>query len=443
MDLLSLPAELIPLIASFLSPDDIARFSLASTLIRALVQRELYRDVNLIWDRASVPRDVPAYCDARERIRAIVASLARDPARCAHLRRFAFWEHTYWLDPPTGELLAQILIQAPLITELQEDDGTPFDPQLTPFTSIAPVWSALRTLPNLRRLETKFGPNVQLNLHELTTLRILRMSMYYVDAPRDGTLPESLQVLNLEYVLAFTNDWFRPSLFAHLQSLALADLTPVTVGTVQRAIETYAATSSSSSLTHVRLDLHNSRIENWNEKLLLRLLGSLASLASSVTHLEILSTPEITRGTAVTTDTRAFEVVEAIANGFPRLQRLVFLLGDTEVVQSHRPVKDEQLQDAELRMLARCRELRYFETNRAYFASVDALPPISIPSLEEIHSAAARALPLHAPRFFALLPAVEYVVFSHAVDVSGPDVWVRKRGGDPVASDVDELPWHP
>ncbi|BGP44072.1 hypothetical protein JCM10449v2_008129 [Rhodotorula kratochvilovae] len=419
MPLLSLPPELFPLVCASLPAADRARLSLASHRTRALVQPELYRDVQFAWVHVLTRQDSQAHRDARERICAAVASLARDADRCAHLRRFVCGEYTDWLDVATGHLLAQVLTQAPLLDEVaivQEDDGTPFDPRLTPFPGIAPVWDALRKVPNLRRLRTQYGPKVQLNLHELTTLRELSMGMYYVDAQKDGTLPDSLEVLSLEYVLAFTIEWFRPSLFSHLQSLALADLTPAAVATVQRAIETYTATSLPSRLTHLRLDLHSSRVEHWNELLLLNLLRSFVSIAASIIRLEILSTPDIAPlGGAATTDSRALEAAEAIADGFPRLQRLQFM-------------------DAELRVLARCKDLRYLETNRTYMPPADSFPPPPyLPSQSDLDAATARAIPLHAPRFFALLPAVQRVVFSPDVRQSGPAVWVRAGDGVPHA----------
>ncbi|BGP52318.1 hypothetical protein JCM10450v2_008289 [Rhodotorula kratochvilovae] len=429
MPLLSLPPELFPLVCASLPAADRARLSLASHRTRALVQPELYRDVQFAWVHVLTRQDSQAHRDARERICAAVASLARDADRCAHLRRFVCGEYTGWLDVATGHLLAQVLTQAPLLDEVaivQEDDGTPFDPRLTPFPGIAPVWDALRKVPNLRRLRTQYGPNVQLNLHELTTLRELSMGMYYVDTQKDGTLPDSLEVLSLEYVLAFTIEWFRPSLFSHLQSLALADLTPAAVATVQRAIETYTATSLPSRLTHLRLDLHSSRVEHWNELLLLNLLRSFVSIAASIIRLEILSTPDIAPlGGAATTDSRALEAAEAIADGFPRLQRLQFMVSDTETVRVYRPTDYETL-DAELRVLARCKDLRYLETNRTYMPPAGSFPPPPhLPSQSDVDAATALAIPLHAPRFFALLPTVQHVVFSPDVRRSGPTVWIQ------------------
>jgi hypothetical protein len=129
-------------------------------------------------------------------------------------------------------------------SQLQDDDGAPFDPLLTPLAHFAPTWAALQTLPFLRRLRTSYGPNVILNLQSFPALEDVDMGMYYVDRAKDGVIPSGVKKLRLEYVCGFEGQqiedetsWFKPNLFGSLTHLILVDMTTETCAYLERAVK--------------------------------------------------------------------------------------------------------------------------------------------------------------------------------------------------------------
>lgn len=99
-------------------------------------------------------------------------------------------------------------------------------------------------LPSLRRLRTQYGPNVVLKLDSFPSLVNVDLAMYYVDRNKDGSLPDGLQKLRLEYVCGFEGQrmedesaWFKPSLFGSLMSFVLVDMTTATCAYVEGAVK--------------------------------------------------------------------------------------------------------------------------------------------------------------------------------------------------------------
>ncbi|BGP20984.1 hypothetical protein JCM10213_000189 [Rhodosporidiobolus nylandii] len=251
-NLSSVPPELLSIICFHLNRRSLASFALTSSRNYAAALPILYRHIKL-------PYTLPAAFEAGERadsegevqerqkavIRAALESLAEDEAKCRMIRVVEVRNYGKWLSARDAELPEKVVKQAQGVEEvrlLQDDDGEPFDPLLTPLAHFGPIWAALQSLPNLRKLQTSYGPNVQLNLHDFPALEEVEIEQYFVDNEHDGELPAKLRKLRLEYVTGFEQEdpwdsWFHPKLFTHLDSLTLIDMPLLAMNAITEAVE--------------------------------------------------------------------------------------------------------------------------------------------------------------------------------------------------------------
>ncbi|GAA6025123.1 hypothetical protein JCM10207_000639 [Rhodosporidiobolus poonsookiae] len=328
MSFTSLPPELVPSIASHLPPLSLARFLRVSSAVHALALPTLYRHVRLSYP-IRVPTDPDPTEDEAEReaaeqkrqrevVRRTLERLAGNEKLCRAVRVLEVWNYSYWMEEETAEWVVRVIEQAEGLVEvrlLQDDDGAPFDPLLTPLENFGPVWTALRRRASLRALRTAYGPNVVLRLDAFPALSSIDMAMYYVDLENDGTFPASLRKLRLEYVtgfeaarrgpappLASDERWFRPSLFGHLESLKLCDLPLSARMEVADAVSSYV--DSFPTRSQVRSPLRSLTLDFYTDPhlahydaadgVLLLLLSTFGSL-NSITHLSVASSPPPTR----------------------------------------------------------------------------------------------------------------------------------------------------
>ncbi|GAA5917955.1 hypothetical protein JCM5296_000277 [Sporobolomyces johnsonii] len=340
MGLLDLPSELLAQICTELSPHDLSRTSLSSSILRAIIQPILYAHVTLYYALYTEQADEVLERVQRHRTRTVLESLARDPERCQLVRSLVCWNYGRWFGVDEATWLERIIRQTTLLEHvqlLQDDDGAPFDEALTPLANFSPVWTALKSLPHLTSLCTQYGPNTLLRLDAFPSLVELSMSMYFVDAQNDGTLPSGLRKIRLEYVTAFDARWFRPELFETLEELEIIELPPASLAAVQRSLTAFTSHSSSASpLRHLSLNLSSRQTRFTNLSLFLSILASF-SLLHSITDLTLLSTPGrqlAFPGMQLSSTYDAWgepmEVVEAIARGFKGVQRLRLGFGPME-----------------------------------------------------------------------------------------------------------------
>ncbi|GAA5967511.1 hypothetical protein JCM21900_000390 [Sporobolomyces salmonicolor] len=340
MELLDLPSELISQICAHLSPHDLSLTSLASSILRSVVQPILYAHVTLSYALYTEQADEVLERVQRDRTRTVLERLAGDPERCQLVRSLVCWNYGRWFGADESRWLERIVRQTRLLEQvqlLQDDDGAPFDEALTPLANFFPVWTALKSLPHLTTLRTQYGPNTFLHLDAFPSLVELSMSMYFVDAQNDGTLPSGLRKIRLEYVTAFDEGWFRPELFETLEELEILELPSASLAVVQRSLAAFAShPSSSSPLRHLSLNLSSRQTRFTNLYLLLSFLASF-SLLNSITDLNLLSTPGTQLafpGMQLSSTYEAWgepmEIVEAIARGFRGVERLRLGFGPME-----------------------------------------------------------------------------------------------------------------
>ncbi|GAA5861665.1 hypothetical protein JCM1840_005225 [Sporobolomyces johnsonii] len=410
MGLLDLPSELLAQICTELSPHDLSRTSLSSSILRAIVQPILYAHVTLYYALYTEQADEVLERVQRERTRTVLESLARDPERCQLVRSLVCWNYGRWFGVDEARWLERIITQTTLLEhvqlvrlvslllfhllpppiepclirsshQLQDDDGAPFDEALTPLANFSPVWTALKSLPHLTSLHTQYGPNTLLRLDAFPSLVELSMSMYFVDAQNDGTLPSGLRKIRLEYVTAFDARWFRPELFETLEELEIIELPPASLAAVQRSLTAFTSRPSSTSpLRHLSLNLSSRQTRFTNLSLFLSILSSF-SLLNSITDLTLLSTPGrqlAFPGMQLSSTYDAWgepmEVVEAIARGFKGVQRLRLGFGPMEEMLKEDRTEwvtqsEEHLVSASFFLsLAPICQPRYFEQKRLVHA---------------------------------------------------------------------------
>ncbi|GAA5927290.1 hypothetical protein JCM1841_001346 [Sporobolomyces salmonicolor] len=340
MELLDLPSELISHICAHLSPHDLSLTSLASSILRSVVQPILYAHVTLSYALYTEQADEVLERVQRDRTRTVLERLAGDPERCQLVRSLVCWNYGRWFGADESRWLERIVRQTRLLEHvqlLQDDDGAPFDEALTPLANFSPVCTALKSLPHLTTLRTQYGPNTFLHLDAFPSLVELSMAMYFVDAQNDGTLPSGLRKIRLEYVTAFDEGWFRPELFETLEELEIIELPSASLAVVQRSLTAFAShPSSSSPLRHLSLNLSSRQTRFTNLYLLLSFLASF-SLLNSITDLTLLSTPGTQLafpGMQLSSTYEAWgepmEIVEAIARDFRGVERLRLGFGPME-----------------------------------------------------------------------------------------------------------------
>ncbi|TNY17569.1 hypothetical protein DMC30DRAFT_103429 [Rhodotorula diobovata] len=452
MSLSSLPSELVSLIAESLPRADQARLSLASNQVRSSVQPVLYRNVQFDVDTFH-DAELELFEDGCRRLGQAVESLADDPARCRFIRRFASKDHQAWLDrEDLAQCVVRILLQATRVEQvdfLQTDDEWVTQLDWSPYYYIAPVWRVLPRLPSLRRLTNEVGPVDVLHLESLENLVELDMRTHIIDERAEGTLPASLEVLHLADVRNMTNGWFRPSLFSHLRSLSLFNIDDNAVEVIWNAVVAYAATSRPSTLKRLRLDLHalDDHVEDpmdWlddsdtmeaERTLLLRSLRSFEPLAASVTHLEILSTPEQDWRSDTTCLTAV--VLDAISSSFVHLERLELFFGGTCHALCQFLPTHPHLMGVILRALGKCQTLRHLETNMLFQNAASLRTYES--SNERYTAAIDSALAPTAQVLLRTVPSLQSVILSQDPTQEPALVWARGETGEGRESSLEEL----
>ncbi|GAA5852841.1 hypothetical protein JCM9279_006200 [Rhodotorula babjevae] len=433
MSLADLPAELVAHVARHLPRADQARLSLINKVVRASVQHELYRDVELDIDTL-YDADLDEFIAGTARPRDAVASLADDPARCALIRRFAVKDHGSWLDHDVAEAICMVLRQAPLLDEvgiLQTSQEYVTDLDSLPFAFIQPVWDDLPHVRTLRRLTIHAGPVAALNLHNFRRLRELNVEIADMDGAAVGTLPSSLEVLSLAAVEGFRASWFSPSLFSHLRCLTLYHLDEPEIRIIEHALEEYARSSRPSTLSHLHLDLHPYDLASHgptedpaNTALVVRILRAFKPLADSVEHLEVMSSPQYPYFDD-SSPAIAASVITALTSSFTRVKHLQLFMSDE--TRNFWPYDSHDLAD----LLFTCSNVfRHTRATRRLVSDNDD---------DLWRSACEEAVGLSAIVYFDRLPTLDAAVLSPDDYWVSPKAFVRSEDGAGAPRLVDEL----